>query len=307
MTVTTRPAPRPQFSPPRNGPCLCGSGLKFKRCCADRLRTDYNYDLRSQALLEEGKFKEALYESRAFVTQYTIWHKSLTESLIHRGLPQGDELLEVDIRALAGHIQNLMFYYIKADMMDEFPAVLERLRGNINHADWQRKITYLHALHALWPDWDRKAGCKELKKLGSVADDKDEEILELYLDLFGDDLGFSERLDLIERILTYSHTFSERLHYKGAKAVLFLTIGDRHKANAELNEAIAEARERRKKTALSEYERHRLAEMLELSGVIRNDQTLLTEALELCRELLKEDDWTPLGHANLQGLMGDIY
>jgi hypothetical protein len=61
MTVTTRPARRPQFSPPRNGPCLCGSGLKFKRCCADRLRSDHNYDLRFQAFLEEGKFKEALY------------------------------------------------------------------------------------------------------------------------------------------------------------------------------------------------------------------------------------------------------
>ena len=183
MSVTTRPARVPQFSPRRNGPCLCGSGLKFKRCCADRLRSDHNYDLRSQAFLEEGKFKEALYESRAHVTQYTIWHKSHTEPVIRRGLPQGDELLEVDIRALAVIVDNLMFSYIKADMMDEFPAVLERLRGNINHSDWQRKVTYLHALHALWPDWDIEAGRRELKKLGSVADDKDEEILQLYLDL----------------------------------------------------------------------------------------------------------------------------
>jgi tetratricopeptide (TPR) repeat protein len=281
--------------------------LKFKRCCADRLRSDHNYDLRFQAFLEEGKFKEALYESRAYVTQYTIWHKSHTESVIRRNPIQGDELLEVDIRALAGHVDNLMFCYIKADMMDEFPAVLERLRGNINHSDWQRKITYLHALHALWPDWDREAGRRELKKLGSVADEKDEEILQLYLDLFDDDLSFSEKQDLIERILTYSGSFGERLHYRAAKAVLFLTIGDARKADTELSEAIMEARERRKKTALSEYERDRLAHMLDLLGALRGDDALLTEALELCRELLKEDNWTASGRANLLGLMGDIY
>jgi tetratricopeptide (TPR) repeat protein len=200
-----------------------------------------------------------------------------------------------------------MFCYIKADMMDEFPAVLERLRGNINHSDWQRKITYLHALHALWPDLDREAGRRELKKLGSVADEKDEEILQLYLDLFNDDLSFSEKQDLIERILTYSGSFGERLHYRAAKAVLFLTIGDARKADTELSEAIMEARERRKKTALSEYERDRLAHMLDLLGALRGDDALLTEALELCRELLKEDNWTASGRANLLGLMGDIY
>jgi tetratricopeptide (TPR) repeat protein len=68
-----------------------------------------------------------------------------------------------------------------------------------------------------------------------------------------------------------------------------------------------EARERRKRTTLSEYERHRLAHMLDLLGALRGDDALLTEALELCRELLKEDNWTASGRANLLGLMGDIY
>jgi len=260
-----------------------------------------------QTFLKEGKFKEALYASRAQITQYTIWHKSHTEPAIRRGMPQGRWLLEIDIRALAAAVDNLMFCHIKADMMDEFPAVLDRLRNNINDADWQRRITYFHALHALWPDWDVKAGRRELSKLGSVAGDKDEEILQLYLDLFSDQLTFSEELDLIERILTFSQSFSDQLHYRGVKAVLFLTIGDRRKADAELSEVIEEARERRKKTTLSQYERYILAQTLEVLGGLRDDNSLLTEALELYQELLVDDNWTSSGRANILRLIGGTY
>jgi hypothetical protein len=85
-----------------------------------------------QAFLKDSKFKEALYEARAGVTHYTIWHKSHTEPVIRAGMPKNRSFLEIDIRALAALVDDLMFCHIKANMMDEFPAVLERLRNNIN-------------------------------------------------------------------------------------------------------------------------------------------------------------------------------
>jgi tetratricopeptide (TPR) repeat protein len=257
-----------------------------------------------RALLRDGKFKEALYEARAYVTHYTIWHKSHTEPVIRAGMPKEKSFLEIDIRALADLIDDLMFCHIKANMMDEFPAVLERLRNNINDPDWQRKITYFHVLHALWPDWDRRAGRREMKKLGSVADDKDEEILQLYLDLYSDSLSFSEEQDVIERILANTKSDTDRLHYKGAKAVLFLTIGDRKKAESELDEAVQEARE---KTKLTEYEQYRLAQTLSLLGALRTDSVMLTEALELYQKVLAEGEWTAFGRASLLGLIGETY
>jgi tetratricopeptide (TPR) repeat protein len=213
-------------------------------------------------------------------------------------------MLDTDIRALAHIVDQLMVCHIKADMLDEFPAVLERLRSNINDPRWQRKITYFHALYALWPDWDRKAGRAELRKLGSIADDEDEHIIQLYLDLFDDQLSFSEKLELIDRILTYSSSFGERLHYKGVKGLLFLLIGDERKADTEWAEAISEARERK---TLPEFERYRLAETVELLGTLRADDELLSEAIKSYELLLKEDLWTPSGRANLFRHMGDTY
>jgi tetratricopeptide (TPR) repeat protein len=143
-----------------------------------------------------------------------------------------------------------------------------------------------------------------MKKLGSVADDNDEEILQLYLDLFSTTLSFSEEQDLIERILANTRSFTDRLHYKGAKAVRFLTIGDRKKAETELDEAVKEARQ---KTSLTEYQRYRLAQTLSLLGALRADSAMLSEALDLYQKLLTGGQWTAFGRASLLGLIGETY
>ena len=189
-------------------------------------------------------------------------------------------------------------------MMDEFPAVLERLRSNINHPDWQRKINYLHVLYALWPDWNREAGRREMKKLGSMTNETDEEILQVYLDLYSDRLAFSQEQEIIDRILEHTRSFTDRLHYKGAKAVLFLTIGDRQKAEVELDEAVAEARE---KKSLNEYQQYRFAQTLSLLGALRADSAMLTEALDFYQKLLVTGEWTPFGKATILGLIGETY
>jgi tetratricopeptide (TPR) repeat protein len=269
------------------------------------LRDEPDYDVRMRAFLRARKFKDALHTCRAYVTQYTIWHKSHTEPAISSGFPQKERLLEIDIRALAEIIDDLIACHINLEMMDEVPAVLERLRSNINHPDWQRKIAYFHVLHALWPDWDSRAGRREMKKLGSVADEKDVEILQLYLDLYRDSLSFSAQQDLIDRILNNTNSnFTDLLHYKGAKAALFLTIGDREKAETELEEALTEARNR---TTLNEYQRYCLAQTLSLLGALRADNAMLTEALKLYQKLLAEGDWTPFGRAKLLGLIGETH
>jgi hypothetical protein len=126
----------------------------------------WNLDYRERMLcfLKEEKYKQDLFESLAYVTQYTIWHKSHTVPAIRNELPKEGSIFEIDIRALGDLVDDLMFCHIKTDMMDDFPAVLERLRSNIDDPDWQRKMTYFHAFHALWPDLDRKASRRELKK-----------------------------------------------------------------------------------------------------------------------------------------------
>jgi hypothetical protein len=101
--------------------------------------------------------------------------------------------MDIDIAALGEIVDTLLWCHIKSERMDELPAVLERLRGNIDDERWRRRIIYVQAMHALWPDWNESAGRQELRKLGTLGTDDDVEILQLYLDLFEDSLGFSMR------------------------------------------------------------------------------------------------------------------
>ena len=93
---------------------------------------------RTRALIAENNYLEALHACRAEITQYTIWHKSHTEPAVHAGVPKAEWLHNIDIRAMADIVDTLLWCHKKTEMMDEFPAVLERLRDNIRDIAWQR-------------------------------------------------------------------------------------------------------------------------------------------------------------------------
>jgi tetratricopeptide (TPR) repeat protein len=306
----------PNYSPPRNGPCLCGSGLAFKRCCVDRLPGSIKLGTGTTVLLNEKKYREALISCRADLTQYTIWHRKHTEPALQAGMPRVGSpnsmpavtLLEVDVRAMADIVDTLLHCYIAADKFDEFPAVLERLRSNIKDDMWQRKIIYFHALHALHPGWKRPAGRRELKKLGGLIDTDDIDTLQVYLDLFSSGLTFSEQEKIIDRIIGLSKKLSDRLHYRGAKAVLYFTISDFKRAELELDTAIGEVNSRDGSLSLTTYEKYRYANVLEFLGSLRGDEKLSSKALSLYRELLhQKDQWSPIGKSNLWELVGEAH
>ena len=300
-------SPPPQFSLVRKGPCLCGSGLTFKRCCADRLPGTDHISTWTRAFLKAGNFKQALQACRADIAQYTIWHKSHTEPMVREGMPKKGSVFEVDVRALGEMLDTLLLCHIKTEKMEEFPAVLERLRDNIKDVTWHRKITYFHAIYALWPDWDETSGRRELKKLGSLVEDDDVDTLQLYLDLFGDTLSFTEKQTIIDRILNESKKLSDRLHYKGTRAVLYLTIGDPERADAELSDIINEVDTKHRADELSFHERYRLALALDFLGTIRRDDSLLNRAVSLYKDLLNADGLSANERAHLLGLAGDTY
>jgi tetratricopeptide (TPR) repeat protein len=291
--------------PSRKASCLCGSGKRFKRCCADyykgRRPGRSSYDA-----INRGDFAAALRECRADITQYTIWHKSHTEPAVRDGFADISWLLDTDIRAMGELVNLLLICYQQLDIVGDFPEVLERLRTNINDERWQRKITYFHALCALWPDWDKHAGQRELKRLGSVESETDPEILQLYIELFGNELSFSKKIVLIDRVIETSDKNVDILHYRGLRAVQYLLIGDNVEAEQTLASAIAAFRENSSKE-LTLYEKFRFAMTEQLLWEFRKDDLLIDEALTLYQEVIDADDWPAEGKADAHKLIGDIY
>jgi tetratricopeptide (TPR) repeat protein len=294
-----------RFRPKWNSSCLCGSGRKYRSCCRPRL-PGTSLGHKSRDAIRENNLPKALLYCRADITQYTIWHKSHTDPAMRMGNSKIGPLLDIDIRALADTVDLLCQIYLRVGRQEELPAVLERLRCNILDARWQRKISYFLTLSALWPGWNREAGRLEFKKLGAITPDEDDvEILQLYIDLYAEQISFATRIKLYDRILALTEKMSDRLQYQGAKAFSYLLIGDVESAETELAEVVECCRKQGAIEELTQYGRLKLSNCLELLAVIRRDQNLFDEAIELLKGLLEEDGLTSDGRADLYRQLGD--
>ena len=117
------------YEPGRNKPCICGSGLKFKKCClgaysskaSELFRKSYN----------TGDYDEALIHARNWFTWYVLSHKAHTIPLLEFDRDAGEDMLQIDIEALAELLENLHLCYFRLKRNDEFIEVIERVRNTV--------------------------------------------------------------------------------------------------------------------------------------------------------------------------------
>jgi len=256
---------------------------------------------------ERGAYSEFLTECRADITQYTIWYKSHTEPLLRHAPKKGLQLLDVDLKAMAELVHTLVRCYERVGQTAEIPILLDRLRSNIDGPRWQRKITYFHALNAALAGGDDDRARSELRKLEPLEEETDVETLQLYLDLCGASLTFSKTQEIVDQILKFTKSDIDRLHYRGVKAMQYFTIGDRLKADQELEGAISNFRSSDGASDTSPYVMDILAMSIEFLGSLRLDSLLLDEAIDLYTKALALDDWTKAGRAKLLRQLGDAY
>jgi hypothetical protein len=75
----------------------------------------------------------------------------------------------------------------------------------------------------------------------------------------------------------------------------YLVIGDRLKADRELETAISAYKSSRSANSTSVYAMDRLAATLELLGSLCGEPQLLGEAIDLYEKMLRRDEWTSRG------------
>lgn len=295
---------RELFRPKDNDSCLCGSGLAFASCCMNQL-PGHGLGKGARDALSRRDWEAALIACRSDITQYTIWHKTNTEPIMKIASGLATPLLSVDIEAMGELAGDLGFVYWRLGRQSELPVVLERLRANISDARWHRKVTYLQALAAHAAN-DSRVARAEFEKLGPITDhESDLEVLQLYMDLYGDELSFSRRIGVCDQILKLTKNAGDRLQYQGFKAFNYALIGDLGQARTEFSGAIAEARKQAADGPLSVRARSFLAGNLIFLGVVSNASSMLDEAAAILKQLLSEDTWTPAGRASLYEQLGE--
>lgn len=296
---------RTLFKPKMSEPCLCGSGKKYRDCCWGHLPGYTGSNAFDEALSDEN-YGKAIMLTRAEVTQYTIWHKTNTVPVLSGPTPF-NQLLRIDVNAMAELTDRLLWLYYKTGRSDESQTLLDRLDCNIQHKWWHRKIVYFKSFRFLMSG-DLESARVTLNQLGPIpTDDEDIELLQLHIDINGDTISFSEKLSYIDQILELARSEGDKLQYRGSKAIQYFLVGDNAKAESELDSAIVLGRQWQTNAKLIAPERLTLARLMNLLGSLRQQQPLIEEANEIFSALLRLDHWTEEGRIAIQMEIADGY
>jgi len=300
---------KPRFTPYEpsfTAPCPCGSGKKFNECCRSRLPGSGKIDKLWRVAAGEGRWPAALLLIRADIAQYVIWHRRHTVANIRApGMPL--DMYLVDIEALSAHLANLTQALFNTGRLAQAPAVLERLRPVIADPRWVKKIAYHRAMVALVQD-DRGKAKDELKALGPItAASTDVELLQIHVDLNGEDLGLTERHALYGRIVEISTSRADKIQYRGAAAFDLLLLGDELAGLAGFEALVADARAMEAVKPLSPRAEEWFCYGLETLAVLSQTPALFDELVVRLESLLATDNWTSAGRARLNRALGDAY
>jgi hypothetical protein len=160
-------------------PCLCGSGNKFKNCCA----AEYNTSAKDKAFAayQSGQYSEALKKCRLHLTWYILCHRAHTIPFLESETPEAKNLFQIDIDALASLVDLLLSCYEQTGKHKQFPKALDGLQNAITDSRWYDKIAYFRALWCLFDNADDSLIYHELNKIADLTNTNDIDVLTLYL------------------------------------------------------------------------------------------------------------------------------
>lgn len=280
---------RQRFEPAKNSDCLCGSGLKFKRCCFGKHTGDpLEYNEKALKSLEEKNYEEAIGNARVAVTIYTIFHLTNTVPLLRIYSPEEVMLLQIDINALADHVRVLKNCYEKSGEINKFEGVLESLRGNILDKKWQKKVTYFQVLTRLEPMEQNKVGCAYLSVFEPIDEEDDIDILKLYYCYMNEELDFTRRKNLCKRIIELSEDTNVKFRYSISEAIEHFYINEKNECEKLIEIAINNYDFDNEDSL---YGKLKYAEAVSLLGDFKKSGPLKKRALLIFDKMLDHNSW----------------
>lgn len=304
MTTVQKKLTTEYHEPGRNALCVCGSGIKFKKCCAE------GYSFQARKRFEEAcdrqDWQNALLYARNFFTWYALSHKAHTVPFLESASKASQDMLSTDIEALGEILDYLHLCYHRLGRGTELQDVTRRVAKTIDDKRWKAKIAYRSALSYLIDRDDPKAAFDTLQSI-DIDSCRDPEILALSLQVSPNRLTLTDTLAVIDRILGNTKSESTLLHYSIVKGIQYFLIRQPEDGGRIMEKAIDRFRKLPDERKTS-YGLFHFAGALEILGKFSGRLALIEEAEQTARDLLSvadEDIYTSLYFAELHKLRGD--
>jgi hypothetical protein len=278
------PHPRPElttsyYEPKMKDLCICGSGLKFKRCCFGKYSSESINKYREY--FNEGNYKKALEYARRHFTWYALAHKAHTLNLIKADKQRGLHLLNIDINALAELLENIGLCYHHLGIGKSYGDVIDNAENLIDDVRWKEKILYLKGIWYLVEFDDEQSSYSCIESI-DIEKCYDPEILTLYLQVKPGKIPYKKSEEIINRIIENTKQESVKLQYRVLAGINLFIIFETKEACRVIADAIVQY-ERLEPSKKSVYGDLQYARALETLGNISNNQ----EVLENCKKAVE--------------------
>ncbi|WP_417702594.1 hypothetical protein [Pseudomonas sp.] len=289
-----------EYEPSGRSACLCGSGERFKNCCKEEYRKKDNFkyvqDLNAPA-------KQQLKHLRAHICWYRICHKAHTVKMLRSNSEGANRLLSIDIVALKDFVWHLERCYQANQIESKFEFALDELSQAIDDERWQLEIDMIRALHVYCREGTRSRAKKIISKY-NPKQVKNPELIELYLDVYSDELNSIEIVALSDRVADLSESDSSRLQYRFLSAMQYFLLRDMAEGKKRALLAIKEY-EKVPESSKTIYGRVRLAGAYKTLGELVADDELILQAIKEYRGLIERSELNSSGLADVWGEIGD--
>lgn len=286
-----------------NMECFCGSGKEFKFCCQDLLTISSLKNLSTE--IEKGDYKQAFLFCKAEIVRYMINVKRHTEGLLVRNPLYGNKLLDIDIKALSELLEKMIIIISKANLQIPFIDMLNRLEELLDNGKWHTRILYYKVMWEYLYNNNLVNAKKYLTNI-SFSEINDLDFLQLYLDIMGDELPFSNKVEIIDRLIKMETKISGKIKYLGAKSIEFLLIGDTAEAKNIIKQAIEIANNNSDKVKES-YDIYQYGNVYILGGKLLEDTHLKQRSGTYFESMLSDNSLTVSGKAMVYSHLGDVY
>jgi tetratricopeptide (TPR) repeat protein len=265
--------------PRAKAPCPCGSGQVFKKCCRPVL--DYLSHRPQPFELVDSDPDEALRQGRAAFTRYTIWHATNTVPWFEDDPEGAADLTRIDTEALGGHLDRLRLLQQEHPDHPPFGPVLDRAIGLIDSDRWRASIIRERVMDALGNGGEAKA--RHILAALDLDQINDTELLGLCLS-FREDLSGGRRLRLVDRIVTETRDWEERVRLLTYRGLLWELHGDDAEGAAAYRDAVSAVPE----DPAPEWAHVAIIGAHLHAGRTAEREDLVQRGLDLCERFLQE-------------------
>jgi len=214
-------------------------------------------------------------------------------------------MLLMDILAMADLVDLLHQCYFRNNISEKYPEALSFLENSISDLRWNNVILYQRALWYLTDKNDRNNAYREISKIDIESCDYPE-ALTLYLDVVPEEISFTDKQQIIDRIIQNTTKESYILQYTTLRGVTFYLIGEVDKGCEIIEFAINHYKEVAE-SSRSGYGDFILAQAITTLGEFRNKKELINEAIEIYQREIDKKVYSSAGIAMLLKSVGDCY